>query len=80
MGKYVPDRDFIFGTEKLLREAIHEYNDNIHDFEKKNIKIAGKKARRAILKIKKLLPIRRNEINARIKKLYYRVHKDGILY
>ena len=39
MGKYVPDRDFIFGTEKLLREAIHEYNDNIHYFEKKNIKI-----------------------------------------
>ena len=79
MGKYVPDRDFIFGTEKLLREAIHEYNDNFHYFEKKNIKIAGKRARRALYKIKKLLPIRRNEINARVKKLFYGVHKDGIL-
>jgi hypothetical protein len=77
MGKFIPARDFVFGTEKQIRDLLSEYNDAIHIFEQKNYKKYGVKARKILLQLKKLIVIRRKEINERHKKIKYNTHKEG---
>ena len=66
MGKYVPDREFIFGLEKEIREVLADYNTNIHKFEQKNSKIAGRRARANLLTLFHLCRARRKEILERM--------------
>ena len=73
MGKYVPDREFIYGTEKKIREVLAEYNENIHKFETKDSRRAGVRARNNLLELFHLCRARRKEILERSKELkdYY---------
>lgn len=69
MGKYVPDREFIFGTEKRIREVLAEYNTNIHKFEQKDSMRAGIRARGNLLELFHLCRARRKEILERKKEI-----------
>jgi len=77
MGKFIPARDFVFGTEKEIRTQLKIYNDEIHLFEQKNIKRSGVKARRALGKLRILILQRRKEILGRLGKIKHRRHEDG---
>jgi hypothetical protein len=77
MGKYVPDREFIFGNELRIREVLAEYNKNIHQFEQKDSMRAGVRARNNLLELFHLCRARRKEILERkkqIKEKYSTVH------
>ena len=74
MGKYIPDRDFMFGTEKRIREVLAEYNDNIHKFEQKDVKAAGVRARKNLLELFHLCRKRRGEILERSKTIKWEEH------
>ena len=74
MGKYVPDRDFIHGTEKHIRQVLAEYNKNIHKFETKDSKAAGVRARKNLLELFHLCRTRRKEILERSKTLGWQEH------
>lgn len=77
MGKYVPDRDFIEGTEKRIREVLSDYNKNIHKFEQKDSMRAGVRARNNLLELFHLCRQRRKEILERkkeIKEKYCTIH------
>lgn len=78
MGKYVPDREFIFGNEKRIREVLAEYNTNIHKFEQKDSKRAGVRARNNLLELFHLCRARRKEILERSKTLGYKVHESWL--
>lgn len=65
MGKYVKDRDFIDGLEMRLREVIQEYDINVRQFEQKNNKQAGVRARANLLELFHLCRARRKEIRQR---------------
>lgn len=67
MGKYVKDREFIEGTEMRLREVINEYDINIRQFEQKDNKRAGVRARANLLELYHICRQRRKEICARSK-------------
>lgn len=69
MGKYVPDRDFMFGNEKRFREVLGEYNENIHKFEQKDNRAAGVRARKNLLELFHLCRARRAEILERTKQI-----------
>lgn len=69
MGKFVPDRDFIFGTEQRIREVLVEYNKNIKQFEQKDSRRAGVRARNNLLELFHLCRARRKEILERSKEL-----------
>lgn len=69
MGRYVKDREFIFGTEQIIREVITEYDINIREFEQKNNKRAGVRARQNLLELAFLCKKRRKEILTRSKEL-----------
>lgn len=73
MGKYVPDRDFIEGTEKRIREVLSEYNTNIHKFEQKDSMRAGVRARNNLLELFHLCRKRRKEILERKKEIKERL-------
>ena len=73
MGKFIPARDFIEGTEARIREVLADYNKNIHAFEQKNYWTAGKRARANLLELHHLCKQRRKEIIERHKRL-----KQGI--
>ncbi len=77
MGKFVPDREFIEGTEKRIREVLADYNTNIHQFEQKDSMRAGVRARNNLLELYHLCKARRKEILARKKEIhqkYWQVH------
>lgn len=76
MGKYVPDRDFVneIETEKKIRELFSEYNTHIHNFEVKDIKTAGVRARKCLLELYPLLKQRRLEILERKKSMRWVEH------
>ena len=74
MGKYVADRIFIEGNEKRIREVLSDYNENIHQFETKDIKVAGKRARKNLLELYHLCRVRRQEILDRGKTLNWVEH------
>lgn len=77
MGKFVPDREFIFGTEERIRQVLAEYNINIHKFEQKDSRRAGVRARNNLLELFHLCRARRKEILDRSKELkekYNTVH------
>ena len=74
MGKYIPDRDFIHGNEKRIREVLGEYNENIHKFETKDSKAAGRRARANLLELFHLCRARRKEILERSKTLVWEMH------
>lgn len=80
MGKYVPDREFVFGTEARIREVLGEYNKNIHKFEQKDSKRAGVRARNNLLELFHLCRARRKEILERSKGLdhSYTMHDSWI--
>jgi len=80
MGKYVPDREFIHGLEKELRDIIDSYNYHIHMFEQKNVKKNGREARRLLRKLKLLLPKRIREIIDREAKIIRHKHQDGYFH
>lgn len=69
MGKFVPDRDFIEGKEKRIREILEDYNKNIHKFEQKNSLRAGVRARNNLLELYHLCRARRKEILDRSKEI-----------
>lgn len=69
MGRYVKDREFIYGTEQMIREVITEYDINIREFEQKNNKRAGVRARANLLELGFLCKKRRREILERRKEL-----------
>jgi hypothetical protein len=52
MGKYVPDREFITGLEKELRDIIDKYNFEIHMFEQKNVKKKRQRSKKIVASIK----------------------------
>jgi hypothetical protein len=66
MGKFVPEDAWIETneTEKLLREALREYNVNVNKFENTKFRAAGVRARNNIQTIIPLLKQRRKEILA----------------
>ena len=80
MGKYVPDREFITGLEKELREIIDKYNFEIHMFEQKNVKKNGREARKLLRQLKILLPKRIREIIDRERKIKHHRHEDGYFH
>lgn len=73
MGEFIPDRDFIHGTEKRIREVLVDYNKNIKQFEQKDSRRAGVRARNNLLELFHLCRARRKEILLRSKELkeYY---------
>lgn len=68
-NKFAAERDFIEGNEKRIREVLSDYNTNIHQFEQKNIKRAGVRARANLLELFHLCRARRKEILERSKKI-----------
>tara|TARA_B100000242_G_scaffold29913_1_gene17959 strand:- start:945 stop:1187 length:243 start_codon:yes stop_codon:yes gene_type:complete len=80
MGKYVPEREFITGLEKELRDIIDKYNFEIHMFEQKNVKRNGQEARKLLRKLKNLLPKRIKEIIDRERKIKHHRHEDGYFH
>ena len=68
-NKFAAERDFIEGNEKRIREVLSDYNNNIHQFEQKNIKRAGVRARANLLELFHLCRARRKEILERSKKI-----------
>lgn len=74
MGKYVPERDYIHGTEQRIREVLAEYNENIWRFETKDSKRAGVRARKNLLELFHLCRKRRKEILERKQTLGYFEH------
>lgn len=73
MGKFVPERDFVQGTEARFRELLGEYNENIRKFELKDSMRAGVRARNNLLELFHLCRLRRKEILERTKSIreYY---------
>jgi len=78
MGNFIPDRDFIEEepTEKRIREVLGEYNENIRNFECRNSKAAGKRARANLLELFHLCRQRRKEITDRSKQISWYVHES----
>lgn len=68
-NKFAAERDFIEGNEKRIREVLSDYNTNIHQFEQKNIKRAGVRARANLLELFHLCRARRKEILERSKRI-----------
>lgn len=68
-NKFAAERDFIEGNERRIREVLSDYNTNIHQFEQKNIKRAGVRARANLLELFHLCRARRKEILERSKKI-----------
>jgi hypothetical protein len=68
-NKFAAEREFIFGTEQRLREVLTEYNVNIHQFEQKNNKRAGVRARANLLELFHICRARRKEILERSKRI-----------
>lgn len=71
MGKFIPDRDYVneIPTEKRIRELCEAYYTNIHAFETKDNKAAGKRARQNLIELYHLCRVRRKEILARQKQI-----------
>ena len=76
----MPDREFITGLEKELRDIIDKYNFEIHMFEQKNIKKNGREARKLLRQLKILLPKRIREIIDRERKIKHHRHEDGYFH
>ena len=76
MGKFIPDRDYVneIETEKKIRDTFAEYAEHIHQFEIKDNKAAGVRARRCLLELYPLLKQRRLEILERKKTLGWHEH------
>lgn len=70
MGKFIPDREFIFGNEARIREVLADYNTNIHKFEQKDSRRAGVRARNNLLELFHLCRARRKEILERSKDIH----------
>jgi hypothetical protein len=68
-NKFAAERDFIEGNERRIREVLSDYNNNIHQFEQKNIKRAGVRARSNLLELFHLCRARRKEILERSKRI-----------
>lgn len=68
-NRFAAERDFINGLEARLRAVLGEYNTNIHQFEQKNIKRAGVRARANLLELFHICRARRKEILERSKRI-----------
>ena len=68
-NKFAAERDFIEGNERRIREVLSDYNNNIHQFEQKNIKRAGVRARANLLELFHICRARRKEILERSKRI-----------
>jgi len=53
---------YIEGNEQRFRELLAEYNENLHKFETKSNKAAGRRARKHLLELYHLCRTRRKEI------------------
>ena len=74
-NRYVADVPYyIEGNEERFRELLAEYNENLHQFETKSNKSAGRRARKNLLELYHLCRTRRAEILEGMKECGWHEH------